>query len=86
VLEAILDWGSQPEAGDQAGLEAAFREFNVQRSDFDLLAELYHSAQQRFSAQGKNIHQVFAARRRSMPGTSTESENERPPLLPQKGV
>jgi hypothetical protein len=86
VLEAILDWGAQQGAGDRAGLDAAFREFNVQRSDLDLLAQLYHSARQRFSAQGKNIHQVFAARRRAMPGASIESERERSPLPSQKGV
>ncbi len=86
VLEAVLDWDRRQEAGDQQELEAAFRDFNVQRSDLDLLAQLYDSARERFSAQGKNIHQVFAARRRAMPGASTESERERPPIPPQKGA
>jgi hypothetical protein len=86
VLEAVLDWDKRGQVEDQQGLEAAFREFNVQRSDLNLLAQLYDSARQRFSAQGKSIHQVFAARRRAMPGASSGLERERSPTPPQKGA
>jgi N-acetylneuraminic acid mutarotase len=86
VLEAVLDWDKRGQVEDQQGLEAAFREFNVQRSDLNLLAQLYDSARQRFSAQGKSIHQVFAGRRRAMPGASSELERERSPTPPQKGA
>lgn len=68
VLEALnREWMAT--AIDQRALLApSFRQFNVSVEDFDRLMELVAKAQTAFMQRGQTIHQVFAQRRREMPG------------------
>ena len=68
VLEALnREWMAT--AIDQRVLLApGFRQFNVSLEDFDRLMELVAKAQTAFMQRGQTIHQVFAQRRREMPG------------------
>jgi hypothetical protein len=52
----------------RALLVPGFRQFNVSLDDFDWLMELVAKARTAFMQRGINIHQVFAQRRREMPG------------------
>jgi hypothetical protein len=49
-------------------LAPGFRQFNVSLADFDWLMELTAKARTTFMQRGQNMHQVFAQRRREMPG------------------
>jgi hypothetical protein len=49
-------------------LAPGFRQFNVSLADFDWLMELVAKTETAFVKRGQNIHQVFAQRRREMPG------------------
>lgn len=49
-------------------LAPSFRQFNVSLTDFDWFMELIAKARTAFMQRGQNIHQVFAQRRREMPG------------------
>jgi hypothetical protein len=68
VLEALCEqWGAT--AIDQREqLVPGFRQFNISLADFDLLRELVAKARAALMQRGQNIHQVFAQRRREMPG------------------
>jgi hypothetical protein len=49
-------------------LAPGFRQFNVSPADFDGLMDLVTKACTAFVQRGQDIHQVFAQRRREMPG------------------
>ncbi len=68
VLEALnREWMAT--ATDQRALLApGFRQFNVSLEDFDRLMGLVAKAQSAFMQRGQTFHQVFAQRRREMPG------------------
>jgi hypothetical protein len=70
VLEALNEqWGAT--AIDQRErLAPGFRHFNVSLADFNWLMELVTKARTAFMQRGQNIHQVFAQRRREMPGSA----------------
>ncbi len=68
VLEALNEkWVDMP-IDQRERLEAGFRQFNVSLADFGWLMELVAKARIVFVQRGQNIHQVFAQRRREMPG------------------
>ena len=68
VLEALNEqWGAT--AIDQRErLAPGFRQFNVSLADFGWLMELVGKARTTFVQRDLTIHQVFAQRRREMPG------------------
>ena len=68
VLEALGEqWGAT--AIDQRErLVPGFRQFNISLADFDSLMELVEKARVGLEQRGQNMHQVFAQRRREMPG------------------
>ena len=68
VLEALNEeWVDMP-IDQRERLAPGFRQFNVSPSDFGWLMELVAKARIVFVQRGQNIHQVFAQRRREMPG------------------
>jgi hypothetical protein len=68
VLEALSDqWAATP-LDQRDRLAPGFRRFNVSPADFDKLMELIAKARTAFMQRGQNMHQVFAQRRREMPG------------------
>lgn len=68
VLEALNGQWAATAIDRQAMLAPGFRQFNVSPADFDWLMELVAKAQAAFMQRGQTIHQVFAQRRREMPG------------------
>jgi hypothetical protein len=67
-FEAIMEAGQAPQAWAVDGLESALNEFNIGKPDFDLLAGLYQQSTKVFSERGQSLSEVYAARRRGMPG------------------
>lgn len=72
TFEAVIAAGQQDNAWSAGGLSDGFREFNIGKQDFDILAELYRQSSSAFSTQGTTFQQVYAQRRREMPGAKTE--------------
>lgn len=70
VMEALSDYGMQDRAWEDGSLAQGFREYNVTRQDFDLLIDLFQRAKAQLHARGTDVHQVYAARRRDMPGAT----------------
>jgi hypothetical protein len=68
VLEALSDQWIATAIDQRERLAPGFRQFNVSPADFDWLMELIAKARTAFKQRGQNIHQVFAQRRREMPG------------------
>ena len=67
-MEALVEYGAQERAWQDGTLTEGLREYNVTRADFELLVELFRRAKQQFQARGEDVHQIYAARRRDMPG------------------
>lgn len=72
TFEAVIAAGQEDRAWNSNALSEGFREFNIGKQDFDILAELYRQSSSAFSAQGTTFQQVYAQRRREMPGAKTE--------------
>jgi len=68
VLEALSDQWAATTIDQRDRLAPGFRQFNVSPADFDWLMELIAKARTAFMQRGQNMHQVFAQRRREMPG------------------
>lgn len=68
VLEALSAEWAATAVDQQNRLAPGFRQFNVGQEDFDWFMELVTNARIAFTQRGQNIHQVFAQRRREMPG------------------
>ena len=68
VLEALSDQWAVTTIDERDRLAQGFRQFNVSPVDFNGLMELIAKARTAFKQRGQNIHQVFAQRRREMPG------------------
>lgn len=68
VLEALSEQWVAVAVDQRDRLAPGFRQFNVSTADFDWLMGLTEKARRTFTQRGQNIHQVFAQRRREMPG------------------
>jgi len=68
VLEALSEQWAATAVDQRDRLAPGFRQFNVSLADFDWLMELTTKARTTFMQRGQNMHQVFAQRRREMPG------------------
>ena len=68
VLEALNEAWSVMVIDQRERLMPGFRQFNVSLEDFGWLMELVEKAGIAFEQRGQHIHQVFAQRRREMPG------------------
>lgn len=68
VLEALDEQWIATAVDQREQLGPGFRQFNVSLADFDWLMELVAKARIAFVQRDQNIHQVFAQRRREMPG------------------
>jgi len=67
-LEALSEQWNTTAIDQRDRLEPGFRQFNVSLADFERLMELVANARTAFLRRGQTIHQVFAQRRREMPG------------------
>ncbi len=77
VLEAITAKYATLPMQDRERMAGAFAQFNMRLADFELLSELFGKAQARFAQRGRDIHQVFAAHRRTMPGGQRDDRKEK---------
>lgn len=68
VLEALNTQWATTAIEQRERLTSGFRQFNVSPADFDWLMEFIAKARTTFMQRGQNMHQVFAQRRREMPG------------------
>ncbi|MEO6306548.1 MAG: hypothetical protein ABIO96_07060 [Nitrospiraceae bacterium] len=68
VLEALSEQWVTTAIDQRERLAPGFRQFNVRLEDFDSLMELVTKTRTALEQRGQNIHQVFAQRRREMPG------------------
>jgi N-acetylneuraminic acid mutarotase len=67
-LEAIVRHAADHYPWHRQDILDGFREFNVGPADFELIARTYRQAQSNLAERGQNLHTVYAARRREMPG------------------
>lgn len=77
-LEAVVDYAAATPVWNDPGVVDGFRAFNIGRSDFDLLAHIFTDARAAFSAKGQNVHDAYAARRKTMPGARKAPRDEFP--------
>ena len=68
VLEALGEQWVATAIDQRERLEPGFRQFNVSLEDFGRLMGLVAKAHTVFTQRGQHIHQIFAQRRREMPG------------------
>ena len=68
VLEALGEQWVATAIDQREQLAPGFHQFNISLADFDLLRELVAKARAALMQRGQNMHQVFAQRRREMPG------------------
>lgn len=72
TFDAVMAAAQTDNAWKTEGLSEGFHEFNIGKPDFDILARLYEQSSAAFSTQGKTFQQVYAQRRREMPGAKSE--------------
>jgi len=68
VLEALREQWVATAIDQRERLAPGFHQFNLSLEDFDSLMELVAKARTALEQRGQNMHQVFAQRRRKMPG------------------
>ncbi len=68
VLEALSAQWTATAIDQRDRLAPGFRQFNVSPADFDRFMELVAKARTSFFHREQTMHQVFAQRRREMPG------------------
>lgn len=68
VLESLGEQWDAMAIDQRERLGPGFRQFNVSLADFGLLKDLVAKARTALEQRGQNMHQVFAQRRREMPG------------------
>jgi hypothetical protein len=68
VLEALREQWVATAIDQRERLAPGFHQFNLSLEDFDSLMELVAKARTALEQRGQNMHQVFAQRRREMPG------------------
>ncbi len=73
-LEAIVDYDAGRPIFDQPGMAESFRAYNLEKSDFDLVARTFRTARSRLAEDGGNLHAVYALRRSEMPGAGNSHE------------
>lgn len=71
-FSAVIEAGQTAGAWTDRRLIDAFKEFNIGKSDFDLLVQLYRQSAEAFSRQGTTFQEVYAQRRLEMPGAKPE--------------
>ncbi|SLM48843.1 conserved protein of unknown function [Nitrospira japonica] len=68
VLAALAERRRSADPGDLEKLAAGFSAFNLTLQDFEFLTGLFDQARREYRNRGREIEEVFAERRRDMPG------------------
>lgn len=74
TLEAVVEFGTQRGNWDQREFQNGLREFNLDLRDLDLLIRTFYDTRQALISRGEDLHQIYAAKRRTMPGSRRESD------------
>lgn len=72
TFDAVIEAGQQANDWSANGLREGFQEFNIGRADFDMLVQLYRQSTAVFSTQNTTFQEVYAQRRREMPGAESK--------------
>ncbi|TAJ33489.1 MAG: hypothetical protein EPO64_00905 [Nitrospirae bacterium] len=67
-LEAVVDYAATHPLQDRPELQVGLGFYNVGVTDLDLLSRTFRTARSLLAARGRDLHQVYDARRREMPG------------------
>ena len=70
-LEALVEFITDHNSWQQPDIRAGFHTYNVGDEDFTLLADTFLTARRKLAEQGRNLHAVYASRRREMPGAGS---------------
>ncbi len=65
-LEAMVDYSKTHVMWQDDRMQAVFRQYYLSPADWTLVQEIFQAARQRFVAENKNIHAVFANQRDRM--------------------
>ena len=68
VLESLGEQWDTMAMDQRERLAPGFRQSNLSPADFGVLRDLVAKARTALEQRGQNMHQVFAQRRREMPG------------------
>jgi len=68
VMEAVVDYSATHTFWENQGRQDTFSRYNLSPSDWGVIVEVFTHARDRFRAEGKNFHEIFAAQRLTMPG------------------
>ena len=68
ILEAVVEYATDPSMNPPPTLETGWREFNVGSQDLRLLASLHAAAKEQLRLEGKDLHALYKEKRRLMPG------------------
>jgi hypothetical protein len=77
IVEAVCDRYVEISSDERADLNESFARVNMRAEDFQILSDLFAKARSVFNQQGRNIHRIFAERRREMPGGKRFDRKER---------
>jgi hypothetical protein len=72
TFSAVIETGRNMNDWSTADLREGFQEFNIGKPDFDILVRLYQDSSAALSSQGRTFQEVYAQRRREMPGAKSE--------------
>lgn len=78
ALEALSESYVAMSEGERVQLTEGFRGYNLIPGDFLQLSELFLRARTVLTQRGQDIHQIYAQRRREMPGQRIHSSPEAP--------
>ncbi len=78
ALEALSESYMAMSDGQRAQLAEGFRGYNLIPGDFLQLSELFLRARSALTQRGQDIHQIYAQRRREMPGQRFHRSPEAP--------
>ena len=70
-LEALVEFITDHTSWRQPDIRAGFQTYNVGDEDFALLANTFVTARRNLAEQGRNLHAIYASRRREMPGAGS---------------
>lgn len=77
IVEAVCEYYGTRSEQQRERLSDGLAQFNMGRSEMELLCQLYEKARTSYNRSGRNIHQVFSEHRRKMPGAQHEYRKER---------
>ncbi|WP_455378445.1 hypothetical protein [Petrachloros mirabilis] len=76
IAEALCGHLATRSDQERTGLTQGLLQFNMRPADFQFFCELYGEARRGYNVRGQDIHQIFTAHRKHMPGSQHENRKE----------